>query len=97
MSLLQEHQDLLLMEVVRNIGMALVQMLKGIDPKVKIIAASGLERDLGGSSRIAQLEAAGVKTFLSKPYTAEKLLIALNDVLEPKLEPASQECDSPAV
>ena len=65
-------------------GMELIRVLKGIDPQVKVIASSGLGRELGGILQSAELETLGVKTFLSKPYTAEKLLIALNEVLEEK-------------
>ena len=48
-----------------------------MSPRVKIIAASGLtagDKESGAS-------ALGVQMFLPKPYTAEKLLKALAEVL----------------
>jgi CheY-like chemotaxis protein len=65
-------------------GIALVQALRGIDPRVKVIASSGLGRDLAGSPRARELESLGIQSFLSKPYTAEKLLTALHDLLDIK-------------
>lgn len=50
---------------------------KKINPKVKIIAASGLV----SSDKVSVAMGAGVKAFLSKPYTAQELLITLNEVL----------------
>jgi hypothetical protein len=44
---------------------------------VKIIAASGLV----SSDKVNVAMGAGVKAFLSKPYTAQELLITLNEVL----------------
>jgi hypothetical protein len=47
-----------------------------MNPQVRIIAASGLGRGL----RAGPLD--GVAVFLNKPYTAEKLLKALAQVLK---------------
>lgn len=58
-------------------GPATIRALKKMNPKVKIIAASGLSA--GNRAGEGQLE--GVAIFLSKPYTAEKLLKALADVI----------------
>jgi DNA-binding NtrC family response regulator len=44
--------------------------LRKLDPKVKIIATSGLKAE----DKMAEASQLGVKTFLPKPYTAEKLL-----------------------
>jgi CheY-like chemotaxis protein len=51
-------------------GPATVRALRRLDPKVKIIATSGLKAE----DKIADVAQLGVKTFLMKPYTAEKLL-----------------------
>lgn len=59
-------------------GPATIRALQKMNPQVKIIAASGLTA--GHKAGQASLE--GVKIFLSKPYTAEKLLKALADVLK---------------
>jgi PAS domain S-box-containing protein len=58
-------------------GQAMIRAIRRINPQAKIIAASGLnvsEREIEASN-------AGVKTFLSKPYTAEKLLTTLDSLL----------------
>jgi CheY-like chemotaxis protein len=59
-------------------GMAAILALKKINPDVKIIAASGLtNRD-----QITTPSDSNVQAFLTKPYTAEKLLKALAAVLK---------------
>jgi two-component system cell cycle sensor histidine kinase/response regulator CckA len=58
-------------------GPATIIALKQIDPKVVIIAASGL--DVNGANERAQ--AAGVKHFLTKPYSAGKVLRAIKKAL----------------
>jgi two-component system cell cycle sensor histidine kinase/response regulator CckA len=62
-------------------GIELIHALRGVSPRVKIIASSGLGRDLAGGLRGKELEALGIRTFLAKPYTAEKLLTALHGML----------------
>ncbi len=58
-------------------GPSTIRALLKMNAEVKIIAASGLA--VGHQAGEASLE--GVKVFLNKPYTAEKLLKALADVL----------------
>lgn len=58
-------------------GPATIRALRRLNPRVKIIAASGL----GAHDKIAEANALGVELFLPKPYTAEKLLKALAQVL----------------
>jgi two-component system cell cycle sensor histidine kinase/response regulator CckA len=58
-------------------GPATIRALRKMDADVKIIAASGLTA--GNTAGEGSLE--GVNVFLSKPYTAEKLLKALAQVL----------------
>jgi CheY-like chemotaxis protein len=58
-------------------GPATIRALRKMNPDIKIVAASGLTADHKPGE--ASLE--GVKIFLSKPYTAEKLLKALAQVL----------------
>jgi PAS domain S-box-containing protein len=60
-------------------GPATIRALQKMNPEVRIIAASGLTA--GHKAGEASLE--GVKIFLGKPYTAEKLLKALAEVLRP--------------
>jgi len=58
-------------------GLATIRALQKLNPQVKIIASSGLTENAGAF----EAGNAGVKTFLSKPYTAGKLLEALAEVL----------------
>src|SRR5581483_6375192 len=58
-------------------GPATIRALRKMDPRVRIIASSGL----AGDGKLAEAANTGVKMFLSKPYTAEKLLKALAEVL----------------
>ena len=58
-------------------GPATIRALQKMNPAIKIIAASGLTAGHNSGER----SLAGVKVFLSKPYTAEKLLKALAEVL----------------
>lgn len=59
-------------------GPATIRALLKMDSEVKIIAASGLM----GGHQAGEAALEGVKLFLSKPYTAEKLLKALAEVIK---------------
>ncbi|MCX9073446.1 MAG: PAS domain S-box protein [Candidatus Methanoperedens sp.] len=58
-------------------GLESIQALRGIEPEVKIIAVSGLAE----KEKLAKIAEAQVQAFLPKPYTAEKLLKTLSEVL----------------
>ncbi|HEU4870935.1 MAG TPA: ATP-binding protein [Pyrinomonadaceae bacterium] len=58
-------------------GTATIRALQRMNPNVRIIAASGL----GAAQRGGEGALEGVSVFLNKPYTAEKLLKTLADVL----------------
>lgn len=58
-------------------GFATIHALRKINPKVKIIAASGLT----ANAVLSKAVNAGVKHFLEKPYTAEVMLKVLAKVL----------------
>jgi len=58
-------------------GPATIQVLRRMNPAVRIIGASGLS-DPGHAAQAASL---GVESFLPKPFTAETLLKALKTVL----------------
>ncbi len=61
-------------------GLASIRAIRKINPKVKIIAASGLaEKD-----KLAKIADTRVHAFLPKPYTAERLLKTIHDVLNRK-------------
>lgn len=54
-------------------GFATIRALKAIDPEVTIIAMSGLVN----AEQTAELQALGIASFMSKPFTAETLLVTL--------------------
>lgn len=58
-------------------GIATIRALKKLRPDLKIISASGL----AGEERMPESVRAAVEVFLTKPYTAELLLISLAQVL----------------
>jgi CheY-like chemotaxis protein len=58
-------------------GAATIQAMRSLDPQVKIILMSGLTETQG----IAGTTHLNATAFLPKPYTAERLLRMLNDVL----------------
>ncbi|KPQ44324.1 MAG: sensory transduction histidine kinase [Candidatus Methanoperedens nitroreducens] len=74
----REEIKIVLMDMMMPVmdGLASIQELRKINPQLKIIAASGLtEKD-------KLTKAAGtVNAFLPKPYTAEKLLRTIHEVL----------------
>jgi PAS domain S-box-containing protein len=59
-------------------GPATIRALQRLDPEVKIIAVSGLT----GNGRMLEATQAGVKSFLPKPYTADRLLKAVAEILK---------------
>jgi two-component system cell cycle sensor histidine kinase/response regulator CckA len=64
-------------------GPATIRALHRLNPYVKIIATSGLDAD----GKVIENAGPGVRAFLSKPYTAEKLLLTLAEVLSEVQEP----------
>ncbi len=58
-------------------GPAMIHALTRMNPAVKIIAASGLS----ANANLVKVSGAGVKHFLTKPYTANTLLKTLNTIL----------------
>jgi CheY-like chemotaxis protein len=59
-------------------GSTMIQALMRINPAVKVVAASGLD----ANDSLARFSGAGVKHFLSKPYTAGTLLKTIRGVLD---------------
>ena len=59
-------------------GLTAMRALKKINPNIKLIATSGLAT----KEKINAAELIGIKAFLVKPYTAEKLLLNLRKVIE---------------
>jgi CheY-like chemotaxis protein len=58
-------------------GPSTIRALQKIQPDVRVIATSGLP----ANSRGSELSATGITSFLAKPYTAEKLLSTLAEIL----------------
>lgn len=73
-------------------GPTTIRTLQKINPLVKIIAVSGL----ASSDKLTAAAATGVKTFLSKPYTAKELLKTINGVLNPNRETNGANINSPS-
>ncbi|HRK06577.1 MAG TPA: PAS domain S-box protein [Pseudobdellovibrionaceae bacterium] len=59
-------------------GPATIQVLLKINPKIRIIGASGIT----GNGKVLQSADAGLKHFLPKPYTADTLLKAIRKILD---------------
>lgn len=59
-------------------GVATIRALEKMNPKVRVVASSGM----AGHGEAARHASARVKAYISKPYTAEKLLATLAEVLE---------------
>ena len=59
-------------------GLTAMRTLKKINPNIKLIATSGLAT----KEKMTAAELIGIKAFLVKPYTAEKLLLNLGEVIE---------------
>jgi PAS domain S-box-containing protein len=58
-------------------GTATIRVLRKLNPNLKIIAASGLMN----TEQTAEIQTLNVNAFLAKPFTAEKLLTTLAEVL----------------
>jgi PAS domain S-box-containing protein len=82
LALYAEHKkkiDAVLMDMMMPYldGAATIRALQKLDPEVRIIASSGLS----ASDKMFEAANQGVNRFLTKPYTAEKLLNALAETL----------------
>lgn len=82
----QNQIDVVLIDMTMPImdGAASILALKKINPRVKIIAASGLASNMA----VAKSAGGGVDYFLHKPYTAEALLQTLEKVLADRRKPS---------
>jgi PAS domain S-box-containing protein len=81
-SLYRSHQkeiDVVITDIVMPImdGITTIDVLKNINPDVRIVTSSGLASN-GGMARARN---AGAKCFIPKPYTAETMLNTLYEVL----------------
>jgi PAS domain S-box-containing protein len=60
-------------------GLTLIRVLEKINPSLPIIGVSGLTEKV----KLAEINELNIKCFLTKPYTAEKLLKTIGAVLSP--------------
>jgi PAS domain S-box-containing protein len=58
-------------------GPTMIRALRKINPRVRVIASSGLAE----GARVDDAAALGIETFLSKPYSAESLLVTLDRLI----------------
>jgi CheY-like chemotaxis protein len=58
-------------------GPTTIRALRKMNPAIKVIMITGL----GEEGRVAEAKAAGSDLVLSKPFTAEQLLVALKQLL----------------
>jgi nitrogen-specific signal transduction histidine kinase/CheY-like chemotaxis protein len=61
-------------------GPAVMRAMQEVDPRVRVIACSGLR----SNDRVRTIFAAGAKAFLQKPYSEEQLLETLHSILTAK-------------
>jgi two-component system cell cycle sensor histidine kinase/response regulator CckA len=62
-------------------GVMLIKVLRKLNPSVAVMVSSGVASKNQMATRSADLEALGVKIIIKKPYTAEVLLNAINELL----------------
>ncbi|MBI3874521.1 MAG: PAS domain S-box protein, partial [Verrucomicrobia bacterium] len=61
-------------------GVGLTRVLRRMAPQLPIVASTGLDED----DKMEELKALGVRAYLAKPYSVEKLLTVLRDALAAK-------------
>lgn len=59
-------------------GPSMIKALRELDPAIKIVGMSGLMN----AEQTAELQSLNIDAFLTKPFTAEKLLVSLSEVLK---------------
>ncbi len=72
-------------------GTALIHALRKLEPRLPIIASTGL----GEKARFAELDAMGIGRILTKPYGAAELLQIVNEALHPDAAAPHPELPTP--
>ncbi len=62
-------------------GVAMIKVLKKLNPNLRILVSSGLASSARNEERRQRLVPLGVKEFVVKPYTTERILAAVHAVL----------------
>jgi two-component system cell cycle sensor histidine kinase/response regulator CckA len=63
-------------------GLEMIRQIRKLDPHIKIIAASGMVSASDSHQRLNELATLGVKIFLDKPFSIERLLKAIRSTLD---------------
>lgn len=63
-------------------GVAMIQVMKRLNPELRVLVSSGLASSGRVEARKRELEAMGVVSILVKPYTTEKILRELHTLLK---------------
>jgi len=66
-------------------GAALIRALLKVDPTTKFVAISGLIEN----EKVAELGRPGQIVFMQKPFTTEKLLVTISDLISSRVRPAA--------
>ncbi len=64
-------------------GAAMTRLLRGLDPGLRIVCASGVD----SRARVAEINELGIQAFLNKPYLSGQLLDTLAEVLQKGTRP----------
>lgn len=67
-------------------GVTMVRTMRKMAPGVKIVASTGMGSARGREDKTAALHTLGVRTLLTKPYTADEVLVTIGELLA---EPAA--------
>ncbi|HEY1052153.1 MAG TPA: response regulator, partial [Prosthecobacter sp.] len=62
-------------------GVTMVRTMRKMAPAVKIVASTGMGSARGREDKTAALHTLGVRTLLTKPYTADEVLNTIGDLL----------------
>ncbi len=62
-------------------GVTMVRTMRKMAPAVKIVASTGMGSARGREDKTAALHTLGVRTLLTKPYTADEVLSTIGDLL----------------
>ncbi len=63
-------------------GLEMIRQIRKLDPHIKVIAASGMVSASDSHQRLKDLADLGVKIFLDKPFSIERLLEAIRSTLD---------------
>jgi PAS domain S-box-containing protein len=62
-------------------GIAMLRILKQMNPKLKVIVSSGIMSGIKAGSRAQELASIGIADYLDKPFTADQVLRAVHNAM----------------